>query len=69
MLDEETTTLEELFTSLRELDELEAIREELEKLLLDPDDELVELSLELRMTFLEELLDCATLEDDVPSAH
>ena len=46
--------LDELFTSLRELEELEAIHEE--ELLLDPVDELVELSLELRMTFCEELL-------------
>ena len=57
--------LDELFSSLRELEELEAIHEEddsgsgtdlREELLLDPVDELVELSLELRMTFFEELL-------------
>jgi len=67
--------LDELFTSLRELEELEAIHEEddsgsgtdlWDELLLDPVDELVELSLELRMTFCDELLldPIASLQDD-----
>jgi len=42
--------LDETFTSLRELEEFEAIHDELNKLLLDP-------SLELRMTVCNELLD------------
>ena len=63
-----TTELEELFTSLRELEEFEAIHED--ELQLDPVDELVELSFELRMTSCDELLtSTSSLELERSSAH
>lgn len=55
------TSLEELLTSLRELDELEAIHEDEELITLDDetasfDELLLDPSLELRMTLCDELL-------------
>jgi hypothetical protein len=52
--------LDELFTSLRELEELEAIHEE--ELLLDS-------SLELRMTFFEELLTSLRILEELEAIH